>query len=468
MALTKIRGNTQILDLSINNAQIANKGVGNEDGILLSKIQDGDLLVKSDGSVGFTAPVAGVTPVAGSDLATKSYVDATAQGLDVKQSVRAVATTEVTLSGLQTIDDVALVAGDRVLVTAQPGNIANGIYVVAAGGWTRALDATTAETVTPGLFTFVEEGAGAAGTGWVLTSTGETTLGTTPLPFAQFSAAGVIQAGNGLTKAGNSLSVTSANGGIVVGTGGIELVVDGSTLAVGQDGLKLADVAEGQILVGNAEGVLTPVAISGDISINSAGVVTISAGAVGAATITDSSLALSKLVDGAAGQVIVVAADGTPTYTTLTGDVTINAAGVTNLVANSVGSAEIADGSVTLAKMSAIPAGQLLMGTTGGINTTVTLSGDVTIDEAGIVSINPATVVRVTDMVTREVPAGAINGTNDTFVLAAPARAGTETVFVNGIMQDSGSGNDYTIAGDTITMLYALSAGDKIRVSYFK
>ena len=58
MALTKIRGSTQVQDLSITNSQIAVKGAGNEDGILLSKIEDGELLVKSDGSVSFTAPVA--------------------------------------------------------------------------------------------------------------------------------------------------------------------------------------------------------------------------------------------------------------------------------------------------------------------------------------------------------------------------------------------------------------------------
>ena len=71
-------------------------------------------------------------------------------------------------------------------------------------------------------------------------------------------------------------------------------------------------------------------------------------------------------------------------------------------------------------------------------------------------------------MITRETPAGLFNGVNTTFVLAGAARAGTESVYVNGILQDAGAGNDYTIAGDTITMLYTLSSGDKLRVSYFK
>jgi len=461
MALTKIRGNTQILDGSVTDAQLAA-------GIALSKIQGNELLVQSNGSVGFTSPVSGVTPTDAAHLVTKAYVDASAQGLDVKASVRVVALADIVLTGLQTIDGVGLIDGNRVLLTGQVPAVENGIYVVRADAWTRAADATTNEDVTPGLFTFVEEGSTGAGTGWVLTSTGPTTLGTTPLPFAQFSSAGVIQAGDGIAKVGNVISVVSGNGGIVVTPDAIALTLDGTTLAVGPAGLKLADAAVGQILVGDAGGVLRPVAVSGDISIDAAGVVTIAPGAVGPETIADGSLALAKLVDGTAGQVIVVAADGTPTYTNLSGDVTINAAGVTMIGANAVSTAEIADGSVTLAKTASLAPGQIVIGTTGGTNTPVTLSGDVTISEAGVVSINRATVVRVADMITRETPAGLFNGVNTTFVLAGAARADTESVYVNGILQDAGAGNDYTIAGDTITMLYTLSSGDKLRVSYFK
>ena len=467
MALTKIRGNTQILDQSINNAQIANKGPGNETGIQLAKIEDGDLLVKSDGSVSFSAPISGVTPTEADHLVTKAYVDASAQGLDVKESARAVSSVNVVLSGLQTIDGVALVDGDRILVANQTNPVENGIYTVHTGGWTRAADATTNEQVTPGLFTFVEEGNVGAGTGWVLTSTGPTTLGTTPLPFAQFSSAGVIQAGNGITKTGNSISVRSANGGIAVGATGIELKTDGTTLTVGANGIKLADLATGQVLIGSSAGVATARTISGDITIDEAGVARISAGAVGAATIGDNSLAPSKLQHGTAGQVLMAGADGTATYTTLTGDVTVNASGLTALANNTVNTEELVDGAVTLAKLAALPVGQILIGTADG-NATVTLSGDVLIDATGAVTVNPATVVRVQDMVNREVPAGLINGTNDTFTLAGTPRAGTECVYVNGLLQDSGTGNDYTISGNTITMLYTLSAGDKLRVSYFK
>jgi hypothetical protein len=468
MALTKIRGSTQVLDLSVTNSQIANKDAANPDGILLSKIQNGNLLVTSDGAVPFTAPIAGVTPTQASHLATKGYVDSTAQGLDVKLSVRAVATTNAVLSGTQTIDGVSLSVGDRVLLTGQTSNVANGIYVVAAGGWSRAPDATTNSEVTPGMFTFVEEGTNYNGTGWVLTSTGPTTLGTTPLPFAQFSQAGVIQAGNGLSKSGTTLSVVSSNGGIVSSSSGIALTLDGSTLSVSSAGLKLANAATGSFLIAAADGSFTPHVLSGDVSVSSAGVVTINDNAVRGSSIMDHSLSLTKFAASATpGSIVLTGADNYPVYVVQTGDVTISTAGVTTIGAAAVTTSKLADASVTLTKLAPIPAGKILIGTAAG-NASVTLSGDVVVSEAGVVSVNPATVVRVADIVKRETPTGSINGVNDTFVLASTPKTGTVDVYVNGILQDEGTGNDYTISAATITTLYKLTPGDKIRVNYFK
>lgn len=71
------------------------------------------------------------------------------------------------------------------------------------------------------------------------------------------------------------------------------------------------------------------------------------------------------------------------------------------------------------------------------------------------------------DVVIRETPSGTINGSNTDFVLAAAPMAGTEEVYLNGLLQDAGGANDYTISGDTISFNTAPIAGDKIRVSYF-
>lgn len=166
------------------------------------------------------------SPTASTDAANKAYVDAVKQGLDVKASVRVATTANITLSGTQTIDGVAVIAGDRVLVKNQTTGSANGIYDVASGAWTRSADADVSSEVTSGLFTFVSEGVLASASGWILTTLDPITLGTTPLTFTQFSGAGQIVAGGGLTKTGNQLDVgANADGSIVVNADDIQVGV---------------------------------------------------------------------------------------------------------------------------------------------------------------------------------------------------------------------------------------------------
>ncbi len=126
------------------------------------------------------------------DPASKAYVDAMAQGLQVKQSVRSISTTNITLSGAQTVNGVALVAGDRCLVAGQSSAAQNGPYVVANGAWQRAPDANTSAEVMSGMFVRITEGT-RAGEGWVLTTTGDIVLGTTPLTFSVFDGVGIAQ-----------------------------------------------------------------------------------------------------------------------------------------------------------------------------------------------------------------------------------------------------------------------------------
>lgn len=167
-------------------------------------------------------------PTNAQDAATKAYVDAARSGLDVKASVRAATTANITLSGTQTVDGVALIAGDRVLVKNQSTALQNGIYVVAAGSWARSTDADSSAEVTSGLFTFVEEGTVNSDSGWVLSTNGPITLDTTSLAFAQFSGAGQITAGDGLTKDGNTLNVATASATrIVVNADNIDLATTG-------------------------------------------------------------------------------------------------------------------------------------------------------------------------------------------------------------------------------------------------
>jgi hypothetical protein len=80
---------------------------------------------------------------------------------------------------------------------------------------------------------------------------------------------------------------------------------------------------------------------------------------------------------------------------------------------------------------------------------------------------NPA-VLSPASVVTREEPTGLVNGSNATFTLSNTPVNGTEQVYLNGILLDSGAGNDYTIVGETITMLVIPQSNDKLRVSYLK
>jgi hypothetical protein len=157
---------------------------------------------------GLTSVAVTQDPASALELATKQYVDAVAQGLDPKASCAAATTANITLSGTQTIDGVALIAGDRCLVKDQTLSQDNGIYLVAAGAWTRATDMDTWAEV-PGAFTFVEQGTLYADTGWVCTSNAGGTLGTTPITWVQFAGVGSYTAGTGLTLTGTQFSLTA-------------------------------------------------------------------------------------------------------------------------------------------------------------------------------------------------------------------------------------------------------------------
>ena len=168
------------------------------------------------------------TPTADGHAATKGYVDAARSGLDVKQSVRAATTEALTIASAlengDSVDGVTLVTGDRVLVKNQSTASENGIYTVnASGAPTRATDFDTTAEVTPGAFTFVEEGTANADSGWVLTNNGTITVGTTGLTFAQFSGAGQITAGAGLTKTGNTIDAVGTADRITVNADSIDI-----------------------------------------------------------------------------------------------------------------------------------------------------------------------------------------------------------------------------------------------------
>ncbi|MGA4473879.1 phage tail protein [Ectopseudomonas chengduensis] len=117
---------------------------------------------------------------------------------DSKQSVRYTTTGNINLNGLSTQAGgdwpAALTAGDRVLVKDQATGANNGLYVSAAGAWSRAADADASAEVTPGMLVTIEEGATLADTVWELTTNGPIVLGTTALTFELTAALTATQA----------------------------------------------------------------------------------------------------------------------------------------------------------------------------------------------------------------------------------------------------------------------------------
>jgi hypothetical protein len=180
-------------------------------------------------------------PTSAQDAATKAYVDAVKTGLDVKDSVKVATTANITLSGTQTIDGVSVSADDRVLVKNQSTASQNGIYDCKSGSWARSSDFDANSEVTSGAFVFVEQGTVAADQGFVLTTDGSITVGSTSLSFTQFSGAGAITAGDGLQKSGSTISADlKSNGGVVIESGELAVKLDASsitgTLAISDGG----------------------------------------------------------------------------------------------------------------------------------------------------------------------------------------------------------------------------------------
>ena len=204
-----------------------------------TKISDFDTGVRTNRLDQMAAPTGSVSlnsqtitnvadPVNAQDAATKGFVEATSQGLDVKDSCVAATTGNITISTAlnngDTIDGVTLSTNDRVLVKDQSTASQNGIYVV--GSSPARADDLAAGADAAGMFTFVEQGTVNADNGFVCTSNkGSAVVGTNNLTYAQFSGAGQITAGDGLDKSGNTLSLDlKSNGGLVIES--TELAID--------------------------------------------------------------------------------------------------------------------------------------------------------------------------------------------------------------------------------------------------
>ena len=259
---------------------------------------NGDLVLSPNGTGSVTVP-SGYEARSGfgsDSLVNKTYVDSVANGLDVKASVRVATTANLAgtynngagtitagSNGAISVDGVTLVVNDRVLVKDQSTAAQNGFYKVTTVGsgsaafvLTRTPDADAAEELTAGAFTFTEEGTTNADNGYVLSTNGAITLGTTGITFEQFSGAGQISAGNGLTKTGNTIDAVGTADKITVSANAITIassyvgqntittlgtittgVWNGTDIGVAHGGTGLSAVAKGSVLVANSANTLS-------------------------------------------------------------------------------------------------------------------------------------------------------------------------------------------------------------------
>jgi hypothetical protein len=155
-------------------------------------------------------------------------------------------TTNITLSGTQTIDGVAVTAGQRVLVRAQTLGENNGIYIVAAGAWSRSADSDSATDIR-GSRIPIEQGTLFADHQFQL-ATDTITLGTTPLVFidmgvgspAAFPTSGNKQMAASLTSADFQVACATTIAATPATDGYVRVFVNGLGVVVG-DGVRTKD-----------------------------------------------------------------------------------------------------------------------------------------------------------------------------------------------------------------------------------
>jgi hypothetical protein len=352
----------------------------NLDGVSItnSTINSTTIGVTTPALAAFTTASSTNQPVGNNDLTTKLYVDSLALGISWKQPVLAATLSNITLSGAQTIDTVAVVAGDRVLVKNQTAQAENGIYIAATGAWSRSPDANDWDELVSALV-FVESGT-QAGSAWYCPVQAGGTLGVTAITWNNFSVGGVYFAGTGLnlsggdtfnitntTVAAGSFGSASAVGTFTVNAQGQLTAASNTNIAIGAtqitsgtiDSARLSGSYSGITGVGTLTDLTVSNTITGSISGNAATATTatsatsattatnLAGGAAGSVPYQSGAGATTFLAAGTNGQVLTIAG-GVPSYATPTTGTVTSVSGTGTVSGISLSGTVTSSGNLTL------------------------------------------------------------------------------------------------------------------------
>lgn len=419
---TQINGATQIQQTTITWDRMVSGAI-----VPTASLVDGANFVKKDGSVAFTgnlnlggnlATNAG-TPVAATDLTTKAYVDAKVGGIGGFHDVKALASSNISVtSAPASIDGVTLAAGDLILAINQTAPATNGPwqFVSTGAAFVRPTWFASAAVVNEGQYFLVAEGATYQDSKFFMTTTGVITVDTTSLTFSQDLSGTVYTAGTGLLLSGGAFSV---NYGTTAGT-----AVQGNDSRI----------------------------------VNALSTTSLGTGVLAA---------LETNIGVAGAPVLLGGAGGTPSSLTLTNASGLPISGINGLgsgVPSALAAVAGAGSGIALLSSGVIPAGEF-----------PALTGDVTTTAGSLVTtINNTSgsgFTKYTDFVENETPSGAVNGSNASYTLAhSPANVyggvSSLQLMLNGDVLENSATGDYTISGPNITMNFFPLAGDKLRAAY--
>jgi len=426
---------------------------------------------------------------ADNEVITKSYFDAYAQGVSWKQPVQWLGTTDdtgMTLAGMLNNGTYTwsggtypILAGQRFLwinsFADASGHVDNGVYVVQqAGAPVRALDFDAPNEI-KGAATFVQAGR-FYDSGYVVTTDGTITIGTTAIAFAQFTGLGQVNAGAGLTKTANTMNVGAGNG-IVANADDVAIKLNASNpgLSVDANGLAVKLKSNGGVSV-DANGLA--VSTANGVQVDGSGFVSIKLNASNPGLTADGA-GLSAKLDSADGS-LDVGASG----------LKVKDLGIVSgkIAAGAVVEAKLADGAVTTAKIAgaAVTEGKLGDGAvaTAKIADSAVTSAKIAagavveakIADGAVTYAKLASDVKTAIGKYDQAMTFTATASQTTFTLShadVDSSFGGHMVYLNGRLMFIGSGNDYTFSdgtgaggNDQIVFQFALNSGDFVAVVY--